>query len=224
MAGGALRDRRADARLERAVACRRARGAIVPGYPDVRDYLSLYWFSISVGPLRGIEDAVRAIPFIDVPATLHIRGRMLASFEPELRRLIASLGLQDRVIIHSLIGPDEVIRAASEHDIGLVLTQPCCENHELAVPNKIYTYMMAGTAVGATATRGHRSAVPSIEAIGFEYPPGDHHWRLRLGVNALVRQPGRLQAAREEALRLATTNSIGRPRAAASSSRISMIA
>jgi glycosyltransferase involved in cell wall biosynthesis len=84
----------------------------------------------------------------------------------------------------------------------LVLTQPCCENHELAVPNKIYAYMMAGIAVGATATRGHRSAVPAIADIGFEYQPGNHA-EFAARVNALVREPGRLRASREEAFRLA---------------------
>jgi glycosyltransferase involved in cell wall biosynthesis len=176
--------------------------ALRPGYPEVRSHLSLYWFSISVGPLRGIEDAIRALPLIDVPATLHVRGRMLPGFEPELRALIASLDLQDQVVVHDLIGPRDVVRAASDHDIGLVLTQPCCENHELAVPNKIYAYMMAGIAVGATATRGHRSAVPAIGDIGFEYQPGNHV-EFAARVNALVAEPGRLRAAREEAFRLA---------------------
>jgi glycosyltransferase involved in cell wall biosynthesis len=175
-----------------------------PGYPDARDHLSLYWFSISVGPLRGIEDAIRALPLLSVPAKLHIRGRMLPSFEPELRALIQSLQLTDRVVIHDLIGPKDVVRAAAEHDIGLVLTQPCCENHELAVPNKIYTYMMAGMAVGATATRGHRSAVPAIGKIGFEYQPGNHA-EFAAKVNALIAAPGALRAAREEAFRLART-------------------
>lgn len=181
-----------------------APASLRPGYPEAHPYLSLYWFSISVGPLRGIEDAIRALPLIHVPVQLHVRGRMLPGFEPRLRALIASLDLRDRVVIHDLIGPRDVIRAASEHDIGLVLTQPCCENHELAVPNKVYAYMMAGTAVGATATRGHRSAVPAIGDIGFEYQPG-HHVELAEKVNALVREPGRLHAAREEAFRLART-------------------
>ena len=176
--------------------------ALRPGYPEARPHLSLYWFSISVGPLRGIEDAIRAMPLIDVPVTLHVRGRMLLAFEPELRALIASLGLQDRVLVHDLIGPRDVVRAAADHDIGLVLTQPCCENHELAVPNKIYAYMMAGLAVGATATRGHRSAVPAIGDIGFEYAPGNHG-ELAARVNALVAEPGRLRAARDAAFRLA---------------------
>jgi glycosyltransferase involved in cell wall biosynthesis len=173
-----------------------------PGYPDGRAYLSLYWFSTTIGPLRGIEDAIRALPLIDVPTKLHLRGRMLPAFEPQLRALIASLQLQDRVEVHDLVGPGDVVRAAAEHDIGLVLTQPCCANHELIAPNKLYAYLMAGVAIGATATRGHRTALPSIGDVGFEYQPGNHV-EFAARVSALVAEPGRLHAAREEASRLA---------------------
>jgi len=177
--------------------------ALRPGFPEARRHLALYWFSISIGPQRGVEDAVRALPLIDVPAELHLRGRMLPGYEHELRQLIASIGVADRVHIHPLAPPRDVLRAAAEYDIGLVLTQPCCENHELAVPNKVYAYMMSGLAVGATATRGHRSVLDGLD-VGFEYAPGNAA-EFAAGVNALVRDPSRLQRCRTEAFRLART-------------------
>jgi glycosyltransferase involved in cell wall biosynthesis len=177
--------------------------ALEPGFPDTRSHLALYWFSISIGPQRGIEDAVRALPLIDGPAELHLRGRILPGYEPALRALIASAGVKDRVHLHPLAPPHEVLRAAAGYDIGLVLTQPCCENHELAVPNKIYAYMMSGLAVGATATRGHRSVLDGLD-LGFEYEPGNAA-AFAAGVNALVRDPARLRRYRSEAFRLART-------------------
>ena len=175
--------------------------ALRPGYPDSRRHLSLYWFSISLGPLRGVEDAIRALPLIEVPVTLHLRGRVLPGYDRELRALIGSLNVSDRVVVHDLVAPEQAVRAAADHDIGLVLTQPCCENHELAVPNKIYTYVMAGAAVGATATRGHRSVLATMRDVGFEYQPGNHV-ELAERVTALAREPGRLRACRAEAFRL----------------------
>jgi glycosyltransferase involved in cell wall biosynthesis len=173
-----------------------------PGYPDARRHLSLYWFSISIGPERGVEDAIRALPLIDVPVQLHLRGRVLPGFDRELAALIGSLGVADRVQIHDLAPPAEVVRAASDHDIGLVLMQPCCVNHELAVPNKIYAYAMAGLAVGATTTRGLSSVVRTMGATAFQYTPGDHA-ELARHVNALAADPARLRASRAEAFRLA---------------------
>jgi glycosyltransferase involved in cell wall biosynthesis len=175
-----------------------------PGYPDARPFLSLYWFSISLGPHRGIEDILRALPFVKVPVRLHLRGRVLPGFGPDLRRLIEALGVADRVVLHELTPPHEVVRAAAEHDIGLVLTQPCCENHEMAVPNKIYTYMLAGLAVGATATRGHRSVLGQAPGVSFEYQPGDHR-ALAACINDLARDPDALRRRRAEAFRLART-------------------
>lgn len=175
--------------------------ALRPGYPDSRRHLSLYWFSISLGPLRGVEDAIRAVPLIEAPVTLHLRGRVLPGYDRELRALIGSLNVSDRVVVHDLVAPEQAVRAAAEHDIGLVLTQPCCENHELAVPNKIYTYVLAGVAVGATATRGYRSVLPTMPHVGFDYQPGNHV-ELAERVTALAREPQRLRACRAEAFRL----------------------
>jgi glycosyltransferase involved in cell wall biosynthesis len=176
--------------------------AIRPGYPSERTHLSLYWVSMSAGPLRGLEDAVRALPLIAVPAQLHIRGRMLPGYEGEIRALAASLGVADRVHCHGLVPAADLVRTASAHDVGLALTQPCCVNADLAVANKIYTYMAAGLAVAATSTRGHRTVMSAAPGAGVSYAPGDHA-ALAAGINELARDPGRLQAARAEAFRLA---------------------
>ena len=173
-----------------------------PGFPDSRRHLSLYWFSMSIGPMRGIEDAIRAIPLLDAPAILHLRGHLLPHYESDLRAAISSAGVADRVRIHDLIEPDEVVRAAADHDIGLLLTQPCCENQRLWMPNKAFAYMMAGLAVAATTTRGHRRVLEAAPGIGFEYEPGDHAG-LAARINDLVRHPDRLRAHREAAFRAA---------------------
>lgn len=175
--------------------------ALRPGYPDARDHVSLYWVSMSIGPLRGIEDAVRALPLVNVPVTLHLRGRVLPGFDRELQSLVGSLNLSDRVIVHDLASPLEVVRMAADHDIGLVLTQPCSENHEMQVPNKIFTYLMAGLAIGASATRGLHGALAGMPGVAFEYSPGNHV-DLAERISALVRDPQRLHACRVEAFRL----------------------
>ena len=71
----------------------------------------------------------------------------------------------------------------------------------MAVPNKSYTDGVAGVAVGATATRGHRSVLATMRDVGFEYQPGNHV-ELAERVTALAREPGRLRACRAEAFRL----------------------
>lgn len=175
---------------------------LLPGYPSARPYLSLHWFSQSIGPLRGIEDAIRALPHLQVPAQLHLRGETLPEFREPLRSLISELGVGDRVFIHERIAPHELIRSAAHHDIGLALMQPCCVNHQLAVPNKLFAFMMAGLAVGATRTEGHLSVLADAPGVGFTYDPGDV-LDLARQINRLAADPDLLMASRRTAFNLA---------------------
>ncbi|MBI4353103.1 MAG: glycosyltransferase [Candidatus Omnitrophica bacterium] len=179
------------------------RGA-APGYPESRKRLLLYWFSQSIGPLRGIEDVLRALPRVEVPVELHLRGEVLPEFQETLDRLIQELGVREKVFIHPRIPPHELLKAAAQHDIGLALMQPCCLNHELAVPNKIYFYMMAGLAVIATSTKGHQSAMAEADGAGFMYRPGDFE-DLADRINFLAKSPGKLWDCRKRAFELART-------------------
>jgi glycosyltransferase involved in cell wall biosynthesis len=175
-----------------------------PGFPDARAHLSLYWFSMAIGPCRGIEDAIRALPLVTVPVQLHLRGRLLPGYDNRLRQMIAEVGVADRVFVHDLIAADEVVRAAADHDVGLLLSRPCCENQRLWMPNKLYAYLMAGLAVAATSTDGHRCAMACAPGVGFEYQAG-HHVQLADQLNALAHAPARLRLAREAAFRAAQT-------------------
>jgi glycosyltransferase involved in cell wall biosynthesis len=175
-----------------------------PGYPDGRPYLSLYWFSMTIGPLRGIEDAIRALPLIKIPVKLHLRGRLLSMYRQDLQAAISAANVADHVVIHDLVAPEEVVRAAADHDVGLLLSQPCCENQRLWMPNKLYAYMMAGLAIAATATEGHRSVLSSVPGVGFEYEPGNYV-QLAEQLTALARDPARLRDSRQVAFRAAQT-------------------
>ncbi len=166
-----------------------------------RSYLSLHWFSQSIGPLRGLEDAVRALPHVMIPVQLHLRGTLLPGYAPKLCQLISEMGVSDRVFFHERIEPDALIRSAAQHDVGLALMQPCCLNHQLAVPNKIFTYMMAGLAVLATDTEGHRSVAKEAPEAILTYEPGNH-LQLAQRINAFSDRE-LLRRVRESAFRFA---------------------
>jgi glycosyltransferase involved in cell wall biosynthesis len=168
-----------------------------------RPYLSLHWFSQSIGPLRGIEDAVRALPHVAVPVQLHLRGTPLPGYVSTLRQLISELGVADRVFFHERVEPEALIRSAAQHDIGLALMQPCCLNHQMAAPNKIFAYMMAGLAVVATDTEGHRSVAREAPEAILTYEPGNY-LQLAERINALSNRE-LLQTVRESAFQLART-------------------
>ena len=104
--------------------------------------------------------------------------------------------------MHDRVPPNQVVLSAADHDIGLALMQPCCVNHELAVPNKIFLYMMAGLAVCATRTEGHQSILSSLPKVGGLYEPG-HPEELASKINELAENPQFLNECRQRSFELA---------------------
>jgi glycosyltransferase involved in cell wall biosynthesis len=118
--------------------------------------LRLYWFSQTIGARRGLEEIVEAISRLrERRMELHLRGTWQHGFEAALRARAATLGLTgDRMVHHAPAAPDEMARLAAPYDIGLAVEPGTTLNNRLAVSNKLFTYLLAGNAVIATATPG----------------------------------------------------------------------
>jgi glycosyltransferase involved in cell wall biosynthesis len=114
----------------------------------------LYWFSQTIGRDRGLEAIVRAIGALKPrDAELHLRGEWQAGFERELRAIAASAGVADRSLVwHAPAAPGEMVRLAAQFDVGLALETGRTPNADLALSNKIFTYLVAGVPVLASAT------------------------------------------------------------------------
>ena len=163
------------------------------------DVTSLYWFSQVIGPDRGLEDVVQAIPHLDGRAVLSLRGRWAEGYEAELRGLAEALGVDDRVRHLPVAPPGEMVARAACHDAGLALEPGRDENNRLALSNKIFTYLLAGLPAVATDTEGQRGVASGAgEAVAL-YAPGDVD-----GLVAAVRRVLASDRPRREAERLAT--------------------
>ena len=137
--------------------------------------LTLYWFSQTIGPDRGLEDIVRAMGQArDVAIELHLRGTWAAGYEAVLRRLARDSGaLADRIHAYPPAPPADMVRLAGRYDIGLALEPGVTPNNRLAVSNKMFTYLLAGTAVIATRTPGQEWLMRQIPDAGWLYDAGD---------------------------------------------------
>jgi hypothetical protein len=80
---------------------------------------------------------------------------------------------QDRLHTHALGPPGEMARLASEFDVGVALEPGASTNNLLLASNKMFTYFLAGNAVIATDTPGHRSIAERAPGACFLYRPGD---------------------------------------------------
>lgn len=160
---------------------------------------ALYWFSQTLGPDRGIEDAVEALGRMSVPAHLYLRGAAPPEYRARVLDRAAELGCGERVHFLSLVPPGELVARSSEHDVGLALEQPITRNRDLCVTNKLFTYMLAGLAVAATDTAGQRAILAGRDVGAFLYRAGDAA-SLAAQLDALLSSPERLARARRKAL------------------------
>lgn len=125
--------------------------------------LSLYWYSQTIGPNRGLEDVIRAMGRLsrdedDLPRlTLSLRGGWARGYESKLRTLAETAGLKNSQVRHlPRVSPEELVERAAEHDIGLALEQAKSTNRDFCITNKIFVYLQAGLPVVATDTQGQR--------------------------------------------------------------------
>ena len=135
--------------------------ALPPQAPDVSradpSRLRLYWFSQTIGPGRGLEDAVLALGRAGVAAHLALRGRPQAGYLDALRTLAADHAPRTEVVHLAPAPPDAMVDCARGYDVGLALEQMTPVNRQLCLTNKAFTYILAGMAVAVTDTPGQHA-------------------------------------------------------------------
>ncbi len=144
-----------------------------PGERPRRATLELAWISATIGPGRGLEDAVLALARLPETVRLTIFGRMLPSYDPHLRAIADRAGVSARVTVHPIPKPHDVAAAMARFDVGLSLDLNDCVNRSLTICNKVFEYLQAGLVVGMTDTPGQREVNETVPRAGFLYPPGN---------------------------------------------------
>jgi glycosyltransferase involved in cell wall biosynthesis len=133
--------------------------------------LKLLWFSQTIGPNRGLQDIVGAMQLLDKePYELHLLGSKLHTSPNFIKTLTGSgINLQ----MHDPIHPDDLTAFAGRFDIGLALEPGFSINNNLALSNKIFTYMQAGLAIVASDTAAQQDLLSKNPTIGRLYPKGN---------------------------------------------------
>jgi glycosyltransferase involved in cell wall biosynthesis len=145
-----------------------------PEVSSLRDgRLRLYWFSQTIGPGRGLEDAVAAMGRANLKGSLNLRGRPLPGYVERLRGLAASSAPHLDLIALPPAAPDAMIDVARGYDVGLALEQMGVPNRRLCLTNKTFTYILAGLAVAMTDTPGQHALGADIGPAARLVAPGD---------------------------------------------------
>jgi glycosyltransferase involved in cell wall biosynthesis len=135
--------------------------------------LRVYWFSQTIGPGRGLEDAIAALGVAGVRAELTVRGRAQDGYIERLRALASSTAPQTTLVHAQPAPPDAMVDLARGFDVGLALEQMTPRNRQLCVTNKAFTYILAGVAVAISDTPGQHALGRDLGAAAALVPPGD---------------------------------------------------
>ncbi len=150
-----------------------AGGLVSPAERPAAPSLRLHWFGQTIGEGRGIEEAIAALGLLrGARVELHLRGRPRSEFRSKLEALGREHKIADKIFFHSIVPPHDVIRTMDQFDVGLALESADHGNYSLAATNKLFSYLLAGLAVAATDTQGHREVMKQIPAAGFLYAAG----------------------------------------------------
>jgi glycosyltransferase involved in cell wall biosynthesis len=95
---------------------------------------------------RGIETIIDALPRLP-DYSLTLRGEATAAYAASLAGAIRRAGVVDRVQIKPAVPREQVVQLANAADIGLFLGPVDTLHNRLALPNKVFEYVMAGLAV-----------------------------------------------------------------------------
>jgi glycosyltransferase involved in cell wall biosynthesis len=147
-----------------------AEGMLPPAERSPSPVVRLHWFSQTIGPGRGIEEAIEACGMLGESVELHLRGNPSTGFEAALEALTSQHKVKLR--LHPQIGHDDLIRSLSQFDVGLALEREENVGAALTVSNKIGSYLLAGLAIAATDTPGQREILEKIPSASFLYPSG----------------------------------------------------
>jgi len=153
---------------------------------------SLFWFSQTLGPGRGLELLLEAWGGTTRPSRLALLGEPCAGFrERILRRLPADHG--SRVDFLPLVSPSRLPSLIATHDIGLALEQAFIVNRDLTITNKILQYLNAGLAVVASDTSGQREVLARSPGAGLLVELSQTR-ALTEALDALLGDPDRISA------------------------------
>lgn len=159
---------------------------------------SIHWYSQSLGPGRGLEDLLAALPRLSMSAEVHLRGFPVKGFEAWMEAHLPA-DCRKRVFVHDPVSNDELLSRIAEHDIGFAGEMKFCRSRELTVTNKILHYMLGGLAIVASDTAGQAEIAAKAPGAVRLYPSGRPDALAEL-LNGLLESARDLAAAKRAAL------------------------
>jgi glycosyltransferase involved in cell wall biosynthesis len=95
---------------------------------------------------RGCETLVRAVARLERGHVVFL-GDGDPGYAERLSEIARAEGVAERVHQVGSVPPERLLTYTRDADVGVSLLQDTCENHRLALPNKVFEYLAAGVPV-----------------------------------------------------------------------------
>lgn len=163
--------------------------------------LAAYWFSQTIGMDRGLQQFMEAMALAKCRVTLDIRGGNRWGGGDRLMAVARDLGIADRVTILEKAPPDDMVKLSAPYDIGLSLEMGETESRRFCLPNKIFTYLLAGVPVALSDTPAQQALALDLGAAAVVVPLADPA-AIAAALDRLGSSPAALAEAKAAAWRL----------------------
>ncbi|MEO6456051.1 MAG: glycosyltransferase [Ginsengibacter sp.] len=141
--------------------------------PYSNNDLKLFWFSQNIGPKRGLETIIAAMNLLDGDVSLHLLGN--PRDELYVKSLVRKALNPQKIHFMDPVNPDDIFNIASTFHIGLAAEIPYCENRNICLTNKIFTYLVAGNCLLASDTEAQKDFINANPGVGLLYKHDDAH-------------------------------------------------
>lgn len=134
--------------------------------------LKLFWFSQNVGLSRGLQDVLGALKILEnEKIEFHILGFLNQHVKTGLDQLIHYLKFNNapKIVFHPPIESTALVDFASKFDVGLATEPGFSINNDIALSNKIFTYVQAGLAIIASDTTAQKLFMATHPNMGTIY-------------------------------------------------------
>ncbi len=165
---------------------------------------SLYWFSQTIGPNRGLEQAIEILSRCRTAPLLQIRGTGSRDFIASLLERAKARDMEERLHFLERAAPDRMVHLAAGHDAGLSVDGEDTLNRRLCLANKIFTYLLAGVPPLLSDTQAHKLLAPELGDAARLLPAADPAGAACI-IDDLLGDPGTLLRARRAAWELGQT-------------------
>jgi glycosyltransferase involved in cell wall biosynthesis len=163
--------------------------------------LKLFWFSQNIGPNRGLEVIVDAFNKTNDGVTLTLLGNIRN--KDYVEELLKKVSKPEKINFISPVNPEEIFKIAGTFDIGLAAETPYCQNRDICLTNKLFTYLIAGNCILASDTSAQKKFMQTYNSIGSLYKHDDPN-DLAMLINHYDKERPLLLNCKKNALKLAS--------------------